>query len=75
MDINDIRLKSSQELYEILINLRKEFVNLVFQKKIGQCNNILRFILIKKSIARVLTILNERRVVEKERARSKRRKK
>ena len=64
MDIADIRSKSSQELHEIIVNLRKEFVNLVFQKKLGQCSNILRFGLIRKSIARILTILNERRIEE-----------
>ncbi|NEV49497.1 MULTISPECIES: 50S ribosomal protein L29 [Wolbachia] len=61
MDIADIESRSSQELHEILVNLRKEFVNLVFQKKLGQCNNISRFSLIRKSIARILTILNKRR--------------
>lgn len=65
MDITDIRSRSSQELHEILVNLRKEFVNLVFQKKLGQSNNISRFGLIKKSIARILTALNERRREEK----------
>ncbi|MGL9681807.1 MAG: 50S ribosomal protein L29 [Wolbachia sp.] len=64
MDVDDIRSKSSQELYEILVNLRKEFVNLVFQKKLGQCSNISRFGLIRKSIARILTILTERRIEE-----------
>ncbi|WP_265033798.1 MULTISPECIES: 50S ribosomal protein L29 [unclassified Wolbachia] len=65
MDIADIESRSSQELHEILVNLRKEFVNLVFQKKLGQCNNISRFSLIRKSIARILTILNKRRREEK----------
>ncbi|MDE5057868.1 50S ribosomal protein L29 [Wolbachia endosymbiont of Drosophila bocki] len=65
MDIADIESRSSQELHEILVNLRKEFVNLVFQKKLGQCNNISRFSLIRKSIARILTALNKRRREEK----------
>ncbi|WP_088414059.1 50S ribosomal protein L29 [Wolbachia endosymbiont of Wuchereria bancrofti] len=65
MDIADIRSKSSKELHEILVNLRKEFVNLIFQKKLGQRNNISRFSLIRKSIARILTVLNERRIEEK----------
>lgn len=65
MDIADIRSKSSQELHEILVNLRKEFVNLVFQKKLGRCNNISRFSLIRKSIARILTTLNKRKREEK----------
>ncbi|MBD0391284.1 50S ribosomal protein L29 [Wolbachia endosymbiont of Pentalonia nigronervosa] len=66
MDIIDIRSKPSQELKETLINLRKEFVNLIFQKKLGQCSNISRFNLIRKSIARILTVLNERRGEEKD---------
>ncbi|MGL9717553.1 MAG: 50S ribosomal protein L29 [Wolbachia sp.] len=62
MDIAEVRSKSSQELHEILVNFRKEFVNLVFQKKLGQCSNISRFGLIRKNIARVSTVLNERRI-------------
>ncbi len=62
MGIIEIRSKSSQELYEVLINLRKEFVNLVFQKKLGQCSNVTRFTLIRKNIARILTVLNERTI-------------
>ncbi|CCF78514.1 50S ribosomal protein L29 [Wolbachia endosymbiont of Onchocerca ochengi] len=62
MGIIEIRSKSSQELYEVLINLRKEFVNLVFQKKLGQCSNVTRFSLIRKNIARILTVLNERTI-------------
>ncbi|MBV0899217.1 MAG: 50S ribosomal protein L29 [Wolbachia endosymbiont of Fragariocoptes setiger] len=61
MDIIDIRGKSSQELNEIMVNFRKEFVTLIFQKKVGQCSNTSRFRLIRRSIARILTILNERR--------------
>ncbi|WP_353287561.1 50S ribosomal protein L29 [Wolbachia endosymbiont (group B) of Gerris lacustris] len=61
MDIADIESRSSQELHEILVNLRKEFVNLAFQKKLGQCNNFSRFSLIRKSIARSLAVLNRRK--------------
>ncbi|MDD9331749.1 MAG: 50S ribosomal protein L29 [Wolbachia sp.] len=66
MDITEIRSKSLQELYGIIVNLRKEFVNLVFQKKIGQFGNTSRFSLIRKNIARVLTVLNERKREEKD---------
>lgn len=61
LEVKEIRLKSSQELYNTLVNLRKEFVNMVFQKKLGQFNNTVRFGLVRKSIARILTVLNERR--------------
>ncbi len=61
LEIKEIRLKSSQELYNILATLRKEFVNIIFQKKMDQFSNTMRFSLIKKSIARILTVLNEKR--------------
>lgn len=66
MNIAEIRSKSSQELYEVLVALRKEFVNLSFQKKMGQYDAFSRFSLIKKSIARILTALNERKREEKD---------
>ncbi|WP_265014788.1 50S ribosomal protein L29 [Wolbachia endosymbiont (group B) of Camptogramma bilineatum] len=61
MDIVKIESKSSKELHEVLVSFRKEFVNLAFQKKLGQCNNFSRFSLIRKSIARSLTVLNRRK--------------
>ncbi|WP_264374627.1 MULTISPECIES: 50S ribosomal protein L29 [unclassified Wolbachia] len=61
MDIVEIESKSSKELHEVLVSFRKEFVNLAFQKKLGQCNNFSRFSLIRKSIARSLTVLNRRK--------------
>ncbi|WP_343288717.1 50S ribosomal protein L29 [Wolbachia endosymbiont of Encarsia formosa] len=61
MDIVKIESKASKELHKILLSLRKEFVNLAFQKKLGQCNNFSRFSLIRKSIARSLTVLNRRK--------------
>jgi large subunit ribosomal protein L29 len=65
MEIAEVRSKSLQELYEVLVKLRKEFVNLSFQKKLGQFNNASRFSMIRKSIARILTVLNERKREEK----------
>lgn len=61
MNIADIREKTSQELNELMVNFRKEFVTLTFQKKLGQCSNTSRFSLIRRSIARILTVLNEKR--------------
>lgn len=68
MNITDVRSKSSKELYEMLVTLRKEFVSLSFQKKMGQCDNFSRFSLIRKSIAYILTTLNERKREEKKNA-------
>ncbi|AZU37998.1 50S ribosomal protein L29 [Wolbachia endosymbiont of Bemisia tabaci] len=62
MDIVKFESESSQGLHQLLVNLRKEFVNLsFFQKKLGQCNNFSRFSSIRKSIARSLTVLNRRK--------------
>ncbi|UWI83163.1 50S ribosomal protein L29 [Wolbachia endosymbiont of Howardula sp.] len=65
MNINNIKLKPAKELLNILSDLRKEFVNLMFQKKVGQCVNIARFGVIKKNISHILTILNARKKEEK----------
>ncbi len=61
LDIEEIRLKSPEELSNVLVSLRKELVDMVFQRKLSQFNNVARFKLVKKIIARVLTILNEKR--------------
>lgn len=61
MDIVKFESESSQRLHELLVNLRKELVNLAFQKKLGQCSSFSRFSLIRKSIARSLTVLNRRK--------------
>lgn len=58
---SDIRTKSDDELKEQLSVLRKEQFNLRFQKSTGQLAKPARSGHVKKEIAQVLTIQNQRR--------------
>ncbi len=49
-----------EELRQEEINLRKELFNLRFQKTTGEIENPMRIKQVRKDIARVLTIANEK---------------
>ena len=60
MKIKDIRDKSTEELKEELEKLKKESFNLRFQKAGGQLENTARVRLVRRTIARILTVLNSK---------------
>ena len=60
MKIKDIRDKSTEELEGELENLKKESFNLRFQKAGGQLENTARVRLVRRTIARILTVLNSK---------------
>lgn len=57
----DLRAKSAEQLSEELIGLKKEQFNLRFQKATGQLQNTARQGQVKKEIARIKTVLHERK--------------
>ncbi|WP_019646037.1 50S ribosomal protein L29 [Novispirillum itersonii] len=57
----DLREKSAEQLAEELIGLKKEQFNLRFQKATGQLQNTARQGQVKKDIARIKTVLHERK--------------
>ncbi|HEY5598006.1 MAG TPA: 50S ribosomal protein L29 [Kiloniellales bacterium] len=59
MKTGDLRSKSSDELGETLLNLRKEQFNLRFQKASGQLDNTARARQVRRDIARIKTLLRE----------------
>lgn len=61
MKAQDLRAKTKDELSEQLTQLRKESFNLRFQVASGQLENTTRRRLVRREIARVKTILGERR--------------
>tara|TARA_B100001179_G_scaffold229773_1_gene216095 strand:+ start:893 stop:1105 length:213 start_codon:yes stop_codon:yes gene_type:complete len=65
MKIQEVRDKTVDELYKELESLKKEFFNIRFQKSTGQLQNTSQIQKVKKSIARVFTILKEKKVEEK----------
>ena len=58
--INDLRKKSSSELETQIEELSKEKFNLRFQASNGQLTNTGRVKEVRKGIAKIKTILNER---------------
>lgn len=60
MKVNELRELSTPELEEKLTELKQELFNLRFQKAVNQLENPKRITDVKKTIARVLTIVHER---------------
>ena len=60
MKIQDIRDLSTQELEDKVKDLKEELFNLRFQQATGQLENTARLKTVKKTIARIKTVLTER---------------
>ena len=66
MKIKDIRDLSSQELENQILDLKKELFNLRFQHATNQLDNPMRIVEVKKSIARIKTVIRERELTKSE---------
>ncbi len=60
-DADDFRAKSADELGDALTRLQKEQFNLRFQRANGQLENTGRVRSVRKEIARLETVLTEKR--------------
>ena len=60
----DLRQKSDDELEEELKNLKREQLNLRFQRSSGQLEATNRVGSVRRDIARIITIMTERRYAE-----------
>ena len=58
-NFKELRSKSDVELRTSLLNLKRESMNLRFQKHSGQLDKTSRIREVRKSIARVITALNQ----------------
>ncbi len=61
MKVEDLRQKSEDELNQEVLDLRKEAFNLRFQRASGQLENTSRVRQVRRDIARIKTVLHERR--------------
>ena len=61
-DIADIRQKTDDELREQLRDLKREQLNLRFQRASGQLESTSRVREVRRDIARINTVINERRL-------------
>lgn len=59
--ITEIREQSTEELHLRLRDLKQEALNLRLQQATGQLENSARLRLVRREVARVLTVLNQRR--------------
>ncbi|AEV38375.1 Ribosomal protein L29 [Pseudovibrio sp. FO-BEG1] len=62
MKATDVRAKTSDELKANLEELKKEQFNLRFQRATGQLENTARVRQVRRDIARIQTVLREKRV-------------
>ena len=60
MKAEDIRSKTPDQLRDELVALKKEAFNLRFQKATNQLENTARIRQVRRDVARVSTILNEK---------------
>ena len=61
MKIEDIRAMSPDQMDDAVLNLKKERFNLRFQRATGQLENTSRMREARRDIARIKTVLGERR--------------
>lgn len=60
MDAAELRNKTPDQLREDLVNLKKEQFNLRFQAATGQIENPARIRTVRRDVARIKTMLNEK---------------
>ncbi len=60
MKIAELRAKSKEELQELVLNSKKEQFNLRMQASTGALENRKRFTEVRKTIARAMTLINEK---------------
>ncbi len=61
MDIADIRAKTMDELRDELVALKKEQFNLRFQRATQQMESTARVRQVRRAVARVKTVMREKR--------------
>lgn len=60
MKTDDLRTKTDSELKDLVIGLRREQMNLRFQAKLGEITNSARFRVVRREIARIKTLCQQR---------------
>ncbi|MEM0371017.1 MAG: 50S ribosomal protein L29 [Ignisphaera sp.] len=65
MKAKEIRSMSAEERINLLNELRKELIRLYSQARAGILTNTARIRIIRKNIARILTVINEEKHIGK----------
>jgi large subunit ribosomal protein L29 len=64
MKANDVRVMTPDQLEDELSKLKKEQFNLRFQKATGQLENTARVRVVRRDIARIQTVMRQKRATE-----------
>ncbi len=64
LNIKEIRELDNKDLTQEVEDLKQELFNLRFQHAVGQLDDTARLRTVKKTIARILTVMNERSLAE-----------
>ena len=59
MKVQELRQKSSGQLNELLVDLKKEQFNLRFQAATGELKSPARIRQVRRQVAQILTVLSE----------------
>ena len=62
MKITELRDLTNEELQAKLTDFREELFNLRFQKALNRLDNPLRMKVVKRDVARIKTLINERKL-------------
>jgi large subunit ribosomal protein L29 len=60
MDANELRGQTPDQLRDKLVQLKKEAFNLRFQQATGQLENTARMRAVRRDVARIKTVLNQK---------------
>ncbi len=60
MKVDELKDKTKEQLQSSLTDLKKEAFNLRFQKANGQLENTARVRIVRRSVARVMTLMNQK---------------
>lgn len=63
MKINEIRELSNDQITDELVKFKKEQLNLRFQKTSGQLDNTARVRFVRRTIAKLKTIQNQKNII------------
>lgn len=66
MKVTEIRETQTAELQKQVVELKQELFSLRFQQASGQAENASKMRNLRKDIARILTVLNERKAISGE---------
>ena len=60
MDAKELKTKTPDQLRDSLLALKKEAFNLRFQQATGQMENTARMRAVRRDVARIMTVLNQK---------------